>query len=396
MLHDALELCDGPGRHPLPEGPGPPGARPRGRRRAARPASCARATARCASWPSASWSATPSRRPPLLAERGHRRHRVGRPRSCKPLDPDDDRRRRPPPRSWSPSRTASATAASASLIADASCTAAARGRTTPRVEVLGVPVAVPPPRQARPASWPSSASTPTGIAPPSSPASTARRLTSPGESCHRSATLDLSAPSSTSPCELADLADAVTLPRFRAADLTVDHKADPTEVTEADRGAEAAIRAALTAARPDHAVLGEEEGLIGPADADARWVIDPIDGTSNYVRGVPIWATLIALQHEGEVVVGVASAPALGRRWWAAAGLGRLRRRPARSTCRRWPTLAEAHLAHAGVGTWFEHGRGEPFVALTPPGVARPRPRRLLDALPRGRGRLRRRRASRS
>src|SRR3954454_4495933 len=95
--------------------------------------------------------------------------------------------------------------------------------------------------------------------------------------------------------ELADLADAVTLPRFRARDLRVDRKRDATEVTEADRDAEAALRTALAAARPHHAVLGEEEGLIGSADARYRWVIDPVDGTSNYVRHVPIWASLIAL-----------------------------------------------------------------------------------------------------
>jgi histidinol-phosphatase len=117
--------------------------------------------------------------------------------------------------------------------------------------------------------------------------------------------------------ELADRADAITLPHFRAADLLVEHKADRSEVTEADRGSEAAIRARLTETRPDHAVLGEEEGLIGPVGARARWIVDPIDGTSNYVKGIPIWATLIALEREGEIVVGVASAPALGHRWWA-------------------------------------------------------------------------------
>jgi histidinol-phosphatase len=81
--------------------------------------------------------------------------------------------------------------------------------------------------------------------------------------------------------ELADLADAITFPHFRAADLLVEHKADRSEVTAADRGAEAAIRNLLAEARADHAVLGEEEGLIGPADARARWVVDPIDGNSN-------------------------------------------------------------------------------------------------------------------
>ena len=124
------------------------------------------------------------------------------------------------------------------------------------------------------------------------------------------------------------------------------------------------MRALLTAARPRHAVLGEEEGLLGPPEATSRWILDPIDGTSNYVKGVPIWATLIALEHEGEIVVGVASAPALGRRWWAARGHGAYADgQPIRVSA--VADLAEAHLAHAGVGTWFEYGRGEPFVELT-------------------------------
>jgi histidinol-phosphatase len=122
--------------------------------------------------------------------------------------------------------------------------------------------------------------------------------------------------------ELADLADGITLPHYRDRTFTVRHKDDRSEVTEADRGAESALRARLAEARPDHAVLGEEEGLIGAADAAYRWIIDPIDGTSNFVKGVPVWATLIALEHDGVVVVGVCSAPALGRRWWAVRGGG--------------------------------------------------------------------------
>ena len=164
--------------------------------------------------------------------------------------------------------------------------------------------------------------------------------------------------------ELADVADAVTLPRFRARDLQVDRKSDATEVTEADRGAEAALRRALGSARPDHAVLGEEEGLIGPRDARCRWVIDPIDGTSNYVRHVPIWASLIALMDGDDVVVGVASAPALGRRWWAARGEG-ARADGTPISVSGVATLAETHLAHAGVGTFYEYGSGDALVALT-------------------------------
>ncbi len=123
--------------------------------------------------------------------------------------------------------------------------------------------------------------------------------------------------------ELADLADAETLERFERRAYTVDHKADRSEVTEADRTAEAAIRTRLACARPDHAMLGEEEGLLGPEDAVWRWIVDPIDGTSNFVRGIPVWASLVALTHVVDgPLLGVVSAPAMGRRWWGGVGLG--------------------------------------------------------------------------
>ena len=122
---------------------------------------------------------------------------------------------------------------------------------------------------------------------------------------------------------LADAADAFTLPRFESADFTLGWKDDRTEVTEADRGAEALLADLVRRHRPDHAFLGEEHGLQGPADSPWRWVVDPIDGTSGFVRGIPVWATLIALTHADRgVTVGVVSAPALGRRWWASAGGG--------------------------------------------------------------------------
>jgi histidinol-phosphatase len=121
---------------------------------------------------------------------------------------------------------------------------------------------------------------------------------------------------------LADLADAVSLPVYTGRDFTVDWKANRTEVTEADRRAEEVIAAHISTARPHHGVVGEEHGTRGPADARWRWVIDPIDGTSNFARGIPVWASLIALVHDDEPVVGVVSAPALGHRWWAARGLG--------------------------------------------------------------------------
>jgi histidinol-phosphatase len=122
--------------------------------------------------------------------------------------------------------------------------------------------------------------------------------------------------------ELADVADAVTMPRYRAGDLDVRWKADRTHVTEADLASESVIRAGLAKARPQHAVLGEEEGLVGDPESPWRWVIDPIDGTANFVRGIPAWGTLISLLHDGVPVVGVVSSPALGKRWWAASGLG--------------------------------------------------------------------------
>jgi histidinol-phosphatase len=119
--------------------------------------------------------------------------------------------------------------------------------------------------------------------------------------------------------ELADAADAITLGRFRALDLRVETKPDLTPVTEADKATEEAIRDLVARNRPGEGVLGEEHGGDG---GDVRWIVDPIDGTRNYVRGVPIWATLIALEREGRLEAAVVSAPALGRRWWAARGEG--------------------------------------------------------------------------
>lgn len=123
--------------------------------------------------------------------------------------------------------------------------------------------------------------------------------------------------------QLADIADAVTLPYYTNRSFSLDWKANRTEVTEADRNAESAISTAVLAQRPHHALFGEEHGLVGDPDSPWRWIIDPIDGTSNFVRGIPVWASLVALTHaEHGAVVGVVSAPAMGRRWWAATGLG--------------------------------------------------------------------------
>jgi histidinol-phosphatase len=124
--------------------------------------------------------------------------------------------------------------------------------------------------------------------------------------------------------ELADLADFLSLPRFRATDLRVETKPDLTPVTDADRAVESALRRRIATARPREAVLGEEEGEAGAAGS-GRWVLDPIDGTKNFSRGMPVWATLIAFEREGRAECGVVSAPALGRRWWAARGEGAFR-----------------------------------------------------------------------
>jgi histidinol-phosphatase len=121
---------------------------------------------------------------------------------------------------------------------------------------------------------------------------------------------------------LADAADAISLPRFRAVDLRVETKPDLTPVTDADRAVERALRDRIARERDGEGVLGEEEGDDG---GPVRWVIDPIDGTKNFSRGIPVWATLLALERDGRIVCGVASAPALGHRWWAARGEGAYR-----------------------------------------------------------------------
>lgn len=158
---------------------------------------------------------------------------------------------------------------------------------------------------------------------------------------------------------LADLADAITLPRYTNRSFNLDWKANRTEVTEADREAETAITDVLTSERPKHGVFGEEHGLLGNADSPWRWVIDPIDGTSNFVRGIPVWASLIALTHiDLGPVVGVVSAPAMGRRWWAARGLG------AFADGRRCNVSAVAALDEAQVSVTFNQGWDD--LGLTP------------------------------
>jgi histidinol-phosphatase len=170
---------------------------------------------------------------------------------------------------------------------------------------------------------------------------------------------------------LADAADAATMARFKALDLKVETKPDLTPVTEADKAAEEVIRGQLGRARPRDAVLGEEFG--GNGGGVRRWIVDPIDGTKNYVRGVPVWATLIALAVRGEqgdeVVVGVVSAPALGRRWWASKGGGAYSGRSLSSATRlhvsRVAKIADASFAYSSLGGWEEQNRLDGFLDLT-------------------------------
>ena len=119
---------------------------------------------------------------------------------------------------------------------------------------------------------------------------------------------------------LADAADTISLASFRSRDLVVETKPDRTPVTDADRAVEAELRTILALERRRDAILGEEGG--GHGTGPRRWIVDPIDGTRNYCRGVPVWATLIALEDDGQVTLGVVSAPALHRRWWAERGGG--------------------------------------------------------------------------
>jgi histidinol-phosphatase len=158
--------------------------------------------------------------------------------------------------------------------------------------------------------------------------------------------------------ELADLADTLTMSRFLAEDLVVESKPDLTPVTDADRLVEREVRERIAAERPADAVLGEEYGATG--DSTRRWVLDPIDGTKNFVRGVPVWATLIALQLDETTVVGAVSAPALGRRWWAARGSGAwttaLGGPPRRCRVSGVADLADASLAYSSPEGWSARG----------------------------------------
>jgi len=149
---------------------------------------------------------------------------------------------------------------------------------------------------------------------------------------------------------LADQADAITMDRFNARDLVVETKPDLTPVSDADKAVERMVREVVAAERPEDGVLGEEEAeLVGASGR--RWVVDPVDGTKNFVRGVPVWATVIALQEaDGRIVVGLVSAPALGRRWWATLDGGAFVSEPGTEGSRRIHVSKVHELSDSSLG----------------------------------------------
>ena len=166
---------------------------------------------------------------------------------------------------------------------------------------------------------------------------------------------------------IADQVDALTTAKFRSMDFTVESKPDLTPVTDVDRDAEGLVRALLGRHRSRDAVLGEEGGETG--HSSRKWVIDPIDGTKNFVRGVPVWATLIALMDGDEVVASVVSAPALQRRWWASKGggawTGRSLSQGKRISVSKVDSLDDASISYSSLNGWAERGQFEQFLRLT-------------------------------
>ena len=163
------------------------------------------------------------------------------------------------------------------------------------------------------------------------------------------------------------MAHVLALERFRALDLRVETKPDRTPVTDADRAVEQALRAALRESRPKDSILGEEYG--GDRTGGRQWILDPIDGTANFLRGVPVWGNLVALAVDGEPVVGVVSAPALGRRWWAARGDGAWAVDAPGSAPRRLGVsavtdLADASLSYNSLKGWIDEGRADDLLRL--------------------------------
>ena len=170
---------------------------------------------------------------------------------------------------------------------------------------------------------------------------------------------------------LADNADSLAMDRFLAVDLKISTKPDLTLVTEVDQSVEEVIRRTLKSARTRDMILGEEhgeeDGSVGVSER--RWIIDPIDGTNNFVRGVPVWATLIALEENGEIVASCVSAPALSRRWWATKGggafTGKSLRHPRQIHVSTISDISNASFSYSSPGGWDEVGKLDRFIALT-------------------------------
>ena len=166
---------------------------------------------------------------------------------------------------------------------------------------------------------------------------------------------------------LADVADAISFDRFRSATLEISTKPDATHVTDADLAVERALRDVLAAERPDDGILGEEYGTEG--STERQWILDPIDGTANFLRGVPNWATLISLAVDGTPVVGVASAPAFRKRWWAAEGSGAWLaedgQEPRRLHVSGVEKLEDASLSFQSIAQWDEAGYLDQLIGLS-------------------------------
>ena len=170
--------------------------------------------------------------------------------------------------------------------------------------------------------------------------------------------------------ELADVADAIALERFRALDLKVESKPDRSPVTDADRSVEQALKAVLAAKAPNDALIGEEYGNSDAKQGSNRtWIIDPIDGTANYLRGVPVWASLIALAVDGKPVVSVVSAPAMGRRWWAAPEIGAFTRDIDGSVRKLSVSgineLEHASLSYNNLQLWDQAGKAQQLIEFS-------------------------------
>ncbi len=164
---------------------------------------------------------------------------------------------------------------------------------------------------------------------------------------------------------LADAADAQSLPRFDSADLEISTKADNSHVTDADLATERAIRSILEVERPEDGIFGEEYGAQG--STQRQWIIDPIDGTANFLRGVPLWGTMIALAVDGVPQVGVVSMPAFGRRWWGSAGAGAWTATddgPRRLQTSKVASLDDASVSFQSIAQWTDAGKRDALLAL--------------------------------